>query len=156
MKTILLAAALLAFSGTAHGLEEVVEMKTYRMNGKPVQVWTDAHMDVEMRFIPGWQLDPKCPRARWGEDDCPPGGGQGFLFFEGFNSGEATFHGKARTDKCPEMFQAYADFDKRGRLTIYQTNTVRGRGSFAGINVEHVIRNSKCNVVLQPAKDPRR
>ena len=140
-RLLMIAAAALAFAGAAHGLEDVVQEQTYRLNGKPVQLWTDANNDVEMRYIPGWQLDPKCPRERWGED-C--NGGQGFLFFIGRDSGEATFDGEARTDRCPELFSAYAERGKGGRLTIYEVNR---KGA--------VVRNSKCNVTLQPAKDPR-
>lgn len=146
-RLLLIAVAMLAFAGAApaqdlSGQDGSIQEQTYRLNGKPVRVWTDDKMDVEMRFIPGWQL--QCRQAQWGSDDCP-GGGQGYLFFTGRASGEATFDGQARTDRCPEMFPAYADFDKRGRLTIYQVNA---KGA--------VMRNSKCNVVLIPAKDPIR
>jgi hypothetical protein len=143
-RLMMITAAVLAFAGAAHGLEDIVKEQTYRLNGKPAQMWTDAQMDVEMRFIPGWQLDPNCPQVRWGDEEC--NGGQGFLFFIGINSGEATLHGQARTDRCPEWFDAFVDLNGKGdRLTIRQVNA---KGA--------VVRNSKCNVVLQPAKDPRR
>jgi hypothetical protein len=139
-RLLLIAAAALAFVGQAHGLEDDFQSKTYRLNGKPVQVWTDSQMNVEMRFIPGWQLT--CPQAQWGEGIC--NGGQGFLFFIGKVDGDG-IHGEARTDKCPEMFPAYAERGKGGRVTIYRV-----------LNADDgIARNSKCNVVLIPAKDPR-
>jgi hypothetical protein len=140
MKRLLMAVmAVLALVGAAHGLEDDFQEQLFRLNHKLVRVWTDVEGAVEMRYVPGWQLLPECrDKSKWG-DEC--NGGQGFLFFEGRNSGEATLDGEARTDACPEWFPAYADSDKRGRLTIYQVNSKGG-----------VMRNSKCNVVLQPVK----
>ena len=137
-RLLMIAAAVLAFAGAAHGLEDVVQEQTYRLNNHWVQVWRDDKGEVEMRFIPGWQL--QCPHARWGDDDC--NGGQGFLLFIGRDSGEATFDGEARTDRCPELFPAYAERGKGGRVTIREIKSTGGV--------------SKCNVVLIPAKDPRR
>ena len=149
-RLLMITAAVLAFAGAVDasaqdlsGQDGSTQEQTYRMNGKPVQVWTDDKGEVEMRLIPGWQLDPKCPRERWGED-C--NGGQGFLFFIGRAQQGNGIHGEARTGRCPEMFPAYAERGKGGRLTIYRL-----------LNADDgIARNSKCNVTLMPAKDPRK
>jgi hypothetical protein len=65
----------------------------YYVDGKLARVIEDGGL-IEIRLIPGWQLDPACPPEKWGED-C--NGGQGFLLFHGVPSDEF-WDGEARLD----------------------------------------------------------
>lgn len=55
----------------------------YYVDGRVARIVTEQM--IEIRLIPGWQLDPKCPESRWGEDEC--NGGLGYLLFNGFIRG---------------------------------------------------------------------
>src|SRR3954454_2581727 len=80
-RLLTIAAALLAFVGAAHALDDDFKEEQFRLSGAISRVWTDAAGGVEIRKIPGWQLDPNCPRERWGEGECK--GGQGYFLFQG-------------------------------------------------------------------------
>jgi hypothetical protein len=90
----------------------------HRLDGKLVRVWTDEKYAVEIRYIPGWQLDPKCPQSRWGELDC--NGGQGFLLFYG-QWKDGVLSGSARLDRdgCDQPYEASGGRAKDGRLVLY-------------------------------------
>jgi hypothetical protein len=90
----------------------------YLYEGQFVYVFTEDDEHFELRYIPGWRLDPKCPLSKWGEGICS--GGLGYLlFFDGEWSGN-TLNGDARLDKdgCDEPFKAVIRKTKDGTLVL--------------------------------------
>jgi hypothetical protein len=80
-RLLLTAAALLALTGVADAKSNTFKTAhSYHYEGEFVWVFTEDEERFEVRYIPGWKLDPKCPRRGWGAD-C--NGGMGYILFEG-------------------------------------------------------------------------
>jgi hypothetical protein len=134
-RLLLIGVALVALTSGANALTDEVTEKLYRLGPKVVRMWTDNKGSIEIRLIPGWQLDPKCPESRWGEDEC--NGGQGFLLFHG-----TWWNGTARLDRdgCDEAFAA----------SVRRTND-------GGLALSPVHGPAKCKATFKPENTgPRR
>jgi hypothetical protein len=140
----LIATALLALTGVAAAADAKERLYRYYLDGHLVKAWTrycyglDGHLvkhgysdgssrrkkedyrSVEIRLVPGWQLDPTCPPSKWGKD-CA--GGQGYLLFEG-QWKDGVLSGSARLDRdgCDEYYEASGGRTKDGGLVLYPVN----------------------------------
>jgi hypothetical protein len=130
----LIATALLALTGVAAAADVKERLYRYYLDGHLVKAWTrycyglDGHLVkvyandgwIELRLVPGWQLDPTCPPSKWGED-C--NGGQGYLLFNG-QWKDGVLSGSARLDRdgCDEYYEASGGRTKDGGLVLYPVN----------------------------------
>jgi hypothetical protein len=118
---LIVATALHALTGVADAKSNTFKTAhSYHYEGEFVWVFTEDEERFEVRYIPGWKLDPKCPPSRWGED-CA--GGMGYILFEGSGSGNI-LNGDARLDKdgCDEWFKAVIRKTKDGTLVLSPVN----------------------------------
>ena len=149
-RLVLIATALLILTSAAAA--DVKERRyRYYLDGHLVKAWThyryhfDGHLvktltegddDLEIRYVPGWQLDPTCPPSKWGED-C--NGGMGFLLFRG-QWKDGVLSGDARLDRdgCDESYAASGGRTKDGGLVLYPIDDGGKR-----------VANSKCKAIFK-------
>jgi hypothetical protein len=114
----------------------------YHLDGHLVKTLTEGDVDLEIRLVPGWELNPTCPPSKWikGEGDCS--GGRGFLLFEG-QWKDGVLSGSARLDRdgCDEWYAASGGRTKDGGLVLYPIDDAGKR-----------IVNSKCKAIFKRAR----
>jgi len=118
---LIVATALHALTSGVYAKSNTLEAWTYLYDGEFLRFLTEDDETFELRYIPGWKLDPKCPPSRWGKD-CA--GGMGYLLFSDGHWSENTLNGDARLDKdgCDEWFKAVIRKTKNGTLELSPVN----------------------------------
>jgi hypothetical protein len=112
----------------------------YHLDGHLVKTLTEGDVDLEIRLVPGWQLDPTCPPSKWGEGHCA--GGQGYFLFEGrWNNGILSGTARLDRDGCDEPYQVSGGRTKDGGLVLYPIDDAGKR-----------VVNSKCKAIFKLAR----
>ena len=135
MKRVLpIAAALLALTSVADAGD-----RYYSFGGGIVRMMEFEDGEVELRLVPGWQLDPKCRQSELA-DACDAAGGM-VLFSGRWSDGSLTGEASLYRDGC-------GDFDDGFAATIRHA----GRGR---LMLMPIAGPAKCAAVLKPARAPR-
>jgi hypothetical protein len=115
----------------------------YHLDGHLVKILLksdDIRDGIEIRLVPGWELDPTCPPNKWGEGICA--GGQGYFLFEGrWNKGRLSGTARLDRDGCDELYQASGGRTKDGGLMLYPIDDAGKR-----------VVNSKCKAIFKPVR----
>jgi hypothetical protein len=112
-RLLLIAAALLALTNGADAFEE----RRYTWGGAVVRMLEFEDGEVEIRLMPGWQVDPKCPKSELA-DACDAA--MGIVLFSG-NWSECSLNGEAslyRRGDVEEGFAANIRRTKNGGLVL--------------------------------------